>query len=105
MKLFDVQPENVMVARGPLAALAQSPHQTWGVAVAADRPTLMVLYKAPHWDTPSVVQEWTLGEPKRAFAGFEALKRLFRDMNERTPMESVVRRLPRAEHPFPRRVG
>lgn len=103
MKLIDRTPE--VAFSGTYRRLAQSPSRTWGVAVAAEQPTLMVLYKAPHWETPGVLASWRCNGAKRALAGYEALVRLFRDLNEHTPLEALVRRLPRAERPFPRKAS
>ena len=53
----------------------------------------------------SVLQAWTYDRPKHAESGFRALKRIFRDLDERTPLDAVARRLPRTESAFPRRAS
>lgn len=104
MKLLDLDPTT---ATTPAAApaythVATSRDQRWMLAVDAEQRNLMVLYQQPGWEQPGILQMWACARPKHAQSGFRALKRLFRDLDERAPLDSVARRLPRTESAFPR---
>lgn len=99
MKLYETATEN------RFAQAAQSPDSRWTLAVDAEQRNLLVLYQAPGWERPGVLQAWSCARPKHADAGFKALKRLFRDLDERAPVDAIARRLPRTESAFPRRAS
>lgn len=107
MKLMEFVPE---AAPAPLhqarfSQVATSRENRWTLAVDEAGRNLMVLYQGPGWEKPGVLQTWPCARPKHAESGFRMLKRIFRGLDERAPLDSVARRLPRVESSFPRRAA
>lgn len=109
MKLLEIAPATVaeIIPAGAPAYthVATTRDHRWMLAVDADQRQLMVLYQQPGWEQPGVLQAWTYARAKHAETGFKALKRIFRDIDERAPIDAVARRLPRTESTFLRRAS
>lgn len=107
MKLLEFSPEAAPTPlhHGRFSQVATSPTQRWTLAVDETGHNLMVLYHGPGWDNPGVLQTWPCARAKHAESGFRTLKRIFRGLDERAPLDSVARRLPRVESSFPRRAA